>query len=100
MLRQPFEVAPSGENETGFATFVTFEDFRGRDPACCRAFSLDHARLPIAGRALRDEEERVEPPHRMELRDPPSESDQTVRVEFDPAIAEQVGEWRIGDQRV
>ena len=51
------------------------------EPGGARAFAFDDFRKPVAGRALRHEEQGIETPHRVEFRDPSRERRQRLGVD-------------------
>ena len=87
VLGEPLEVAPGREDQARLAAPLALSTSAAAEPVGARAFALDDARLPIAGRARRNEEQSVEAPHGVELRHPARERGQGVRVELEAMLA-------------
>ena len=98
MLRQPLEVAARGEDQARFSAAVAIEELGGGEPSGPGTFAFDDARLPIAGRAERDVEERVEAAHRVELGHPAGERREGIGGNAEDGGFEQQAERLVGDQ--
>src|SRR6185369_3460611 len=89
MLSEPFKCAARRKDQPRFAVAVTAKHLRRADPLGAGAFALDHSRLPVAGLAARNEEQRIEAAHRVEFGYPARERCQGSRIELQTVLTEQ-----------
>ena len=89
VLRETFERPPRREDQPRFAALVALQNLGGGDPGRAGAFAFDDPRLPFARRRCGDEEQGVEPAHRVELRNPARERGERAELQLKALCAEQ-----------
>ena len=84
---EPLERSPGREDQARLAALLALQDLGRRDPRGARAFAGDDAAAANRPAGMtRDEEQGVEPPHRMEFRAPSGRTASVCRIDLQPVF--------------